>query len=484
MKKSRKAVQRPDPPAPRREMPPRVAAVAIVTIVVVAGIVRTLAATGELWLDEIWSLSIARLITSPLGVFTELHHDNNHHLNTLYLSLLPHAHSWVTHRVHVLIASTATVVLAAAIARRSGRTHAVAAAVTTGASFLLTSYGSEARGYALAVFFAFAGVLAAHRSLETRRIAWAALFGVVSVLGILSHLTFLHALPGLLAWASVRAARQHPKRLVAVIVTLGALPFMALAVLYWIDLRHLVFGGGPVTSASDVLARTMSLVVGGPEDGPWRAPAALACAAAAIASLVAMRRAGTDLWILCGVTGVLAPLITILFVDSNLLFERYFLVSAAFVLLSFAWLIARVAKTSALWASLLSLAFIIPNALQTSTLVARGRGSYLPALALVNERSTQRPATIGSDHDFRHGRVVAFYRPLVSGGASIEYHLREEWAAAGPEWMFVHSQAPGFVPQAELAVAGGRRYRLAAFYPSAPLSGWHLAVYHNALARR
>ncbi|HEV8232999.1 MAG TPA: hypothetical protein VGP84_00320, partial [Gemmatimonadaceae bacterium] len=59
--------------------------VAVAVIVALALAVRVLAGTNELWLDEIWSYVLAHRLTSPVGVFTAIHHDNNHYLNTLYL---------------------------------------------------------------------------------------------------------------------------------------------------------------------------------------------------------------------------------------------------------------------------------------------------------------------------------------------------------------------------------------------------------------
>src|SRR5262245_53453229 len=46
---------------------------------------RISAAHGDLWLDEIWSLSFARGISAPWETITAIHHDNNHPLNTLAL---------------------------------------------------------------------------------------------------------------------------------------------------------------------------------------------------------------------------------------------------------------------------------------------------------------------------------------------------------------------------------------------------------------
>jgi hypothetical protein len=176
--------------------------------------------------------------------------------------------------------------------------------------------------------------------------------------------------------------------------------------------------------------------------------------------------------------------LTLLTVDSNLLYERYFLLAAAFITLSYSWLLAAAARRSGWLAAVLALAFLVPNAARTLRLIDVGRGSYLPALRHMTELATQHPVTVGSDHEFRNGRLVEFYQRFLPGDVVLEYHTAAEWASAGPEWMLVHSQDRAFTPAASIAVAGGRQYRLSEFYPYAGVSGWHLAVYHNALAVR
>jgi hypothetical protein len=79
---------------------------------------------------------------------------------------------------------------------------------------------------------------------------------------MLSHLTFLHALLGLAAWTTCRVFRQRTTaRPWWTLAALHAAPLIALGALYWIDLRHIIVGGGPVLSASDVIASALSLTV-------------------------------------------------------------------------------------------------------------------------------------------------------------------------------------------------------------------------------
>jgi hypothetical protein len=458
--------------------------VATAAALVLAGaVVRVLAARGELWLDELWSFRLVQTLSEPAGIFTSLHHDNNHHLNSLYLWFISESPVWIRYRLHVLAAGVGTVVLAAALARREGgRAPAIGGILVLGGSFLMVLYASEARGYALAVCFAFAAVLLAARFLETGRYRWAASYSVVAVLGTLSHLTFLHALLGLMVWTAWRAVQHRRLSAWRAVTALHVAPLAALAVLFWLDLRHTVVGGGPVLGAWEVVGRALSLCVGGPEGGPWLLPAAAIGAIAGVLSIRQVRRSGSDLWILIAVTAGVAPALTLLTFDATLLFERYFVVAAAFLTLSFGWLLAAATRRSRLLGLVLTLAFVLPNAVRIARLIDLGRGAYLPALQHVTERATQHPVTIGSDHDFRNGRLVEFYRQFVPAGSGVEYHTQVEWATAGPEWMLVHSQDYGFAPKADLAVIGGRRYRLAAFYPGTGVSGWHLAVYHNVLA--
>ena len=68
-------------------------------------------------------------------------------------------------------------------------------------------YSSEARGYALAVFFALAAFDLLDRYLDTRRWPSAAGFSVCVILGFLSQLTFVSFYLATLAWSLYRLQR-------------------------------------------------------------------------------------------------------------------------------------------------------------------------------------------------------------------------------------------------------------------------------------
>src|SRR4051812_34384045 len=122
----------------------------ILTTLVLALLLRVVCLDAEFWLDEIWSAGLARQAGSLAGVFA-VRHDNNHHLNTAWLRLLPEDVWPGWYRLHSLLAGLASVLLAARIGSRWGKTASVIAAWLVACNYWLVLASSEARGYALAV---------------------------------------------------------------------------------------------------------------------------------------------------------------------------------------------------------------------------------------------------------------------------------------------------------------------------------------------
>jgi hypothetical protein len=461
-------------------VPPRAFAIAMGMVVLVGAVVRIWAARGELWLDEIWSFRVVHLLPGPVGILTGLHHDNNHHLNSLYLYFLPETTHWMLYRLHSIVAGIGSIVLAATIARQAGRTAAMAAAVMTASSFFLVLYSSEARGYSLAIFFALLCVVLAERDFKEPRRTRGLAFAAAATLGICSHTTFLHAYAGLGLWTAVRALRTAGMRQgLTDLARFHALPLVAFSGLYAIDLQFIVKGGGPLTTIPEVMASALSVAFGGPAGGVGRTSLALGAALAGLMSLRIIKRAGSDLWILFAVAIFGAPIAMVMLADTSLLFERYFVVALTFLLLACSWTIAAISSRSIVAAAVLVTLYAGANARLIQPLLELGRGRYLEALADVAATSTRSVPTLGSDHDFRQGRVVGFHLLHMKDGDKVSYQPRETWAGTGPEWILVHSQDPGFTPKPRLIVEGQWPFVFTKLYPASRLSGWTLALYHN-----
>src|SRR3954453_8303311 len=108
---------------------------------------RIAAAQGGLWTDEAWSVIYAAQARNAAGVFLRINHDNNHHLNSLWLQAVGMgAPPWLA-RLPALFPWTANVVVAALLARGTSRTAGIVAAFLFALSPAMVTLGSEARGY-------------------------------------------------------------------------------------------------------------------------------------------------------------------------------------------------------------------------------------------------------------------------------------------------------------------------------------------------
>jgi hypothetical protein len=207
---------------------------------------RILGAQNDLWLDEIWSLNLASLISKPLDIFTKIHHDNNNYLNTLWLHYVGAHRAALTYREPSIIAGIGTILLAGLIGRRRDRAAAFFAMTLTSVSYLLVLYSGEARGYAEAIFFSFLSYYFLDRYLKEGRPVMGILFSISAVLGVLFHLIFLNFYFAALIWSTIRLLRSShtPRQILLQMSLCHALPLVFLALLYLVDVRHIHQGGG------------------------------------------------------------------------------------------------------------------------------------------------------------------------------------------------------------------------------------------------
>jgi hypothetical protein len=185
-------------------------AIALLTALGLA--LRLLAAQGALWLDEAWSATAAADVGTPLGVFLQINHDNNHHLNTLWLQLVGLDASPMLQRGLSILTGTLAIPMAAMIAARQGSASAIVAALLFAVSPLLVTYGAEARGYAPMVLAMLATMWLVSRWLDdTRAPAPAIPIAVVVLLGMFSQLTMAFGLAAMGLWVCwVLFRRESP----------------------------------------------------------------------------------------------------------------------------------------------------------------------------------------------------------------------------------------------------------------------------------
>jgi len=456
----------------------------LLAILAVATALRLPGCFQALWLDEVWTLLEVERMGSALEILTGLHDSNNHHLNTAIFYLVGSQEHWSLYRLHSLVAGVATVALAWAIARPAGRLEARLAAALTTLSYPLIHFSSEARGYALALLFAFASFLALRSFLETRRWLAALAFGIAILLGFASHLAMLYVLLASAVWLGVELWRCDP-RPAAVATGLArcfALPALLLLPFYIVAIAPMKIGQAPLRDLGEVLLSTASQSAGGPADGVLVAPVALLMASLTLGAIVFLQRARRAEWLFYLIVIGLAPALLLAALRPDYLALRYYLIPIGFALVALAAPLAegwRRRGGARLGVGLLLLLFCIGNAQSVAKLYAHGRGGYLEALRFITESTPGGHVTIASDHDFRNHLLVHYYQRFLPPGENLTYLKQHRLPPEGSDWMIAHRLGERAELPAKFRDPRGNRYVLEKRYPYAGLSGMHWYLYRR-----
>ncbi len=460
-------------------------------LIVAAASVRIALARGDLWLDEIWSLSLARHITRPWEVLTGIHHDNNHPLNTLALFLAvktigAHASS-LAYRLLPLLTGIATVALLFWTERQTNdedaRSRAWFAAILCASSFLAIVYSSEARGYAPAALFGVVAFASLRKwpVLGTRR---RAIFAIACVFGFLSHLTFLFAYAGCAVWTAARFANEG-RRDWRGWVTLHRIPLVVLAGIYLVDVRLLDYGGGPPFRMSTILGRAVSLTIGGPDNsGGWQAVVVIAAIAILLYgfSMLARRRHHEAFFF--ATTLVLAPAAILVVYHARFLDVRYF-----FILMPFAWLLmaralahlatqGQLARATAMIAIALS---VIGNVVHVLPMLRYGRGHYSDVVDRLARLTPGNEIVVASDNDFRVAIPLRYYGEALPSAKKLMYIESPAKTGESVEWYITHTfNSPDSETTAPKEMtAHGDTYCLVSTFPYGGISGANWRLYRR-----
>lgn len=459
-------------------------------VLAIAIVIRIRGAQNDLWLDEIWSLQLASGISRPLGVFTEIHHDNNNYLNTLWLYWLGPYLGSLAYRGPSILAGIGTVCLAGVIGRRRDPATAFFAMTLTTASYVLALYSCEARGYAAVIFLSFLSYYWLDRYLREQRLVMAVFFSVCTALGVLFHLIFLNFYFAALIWSAVRLLRSQrsPRGILLGMTLCHAVPLTLIALIYAIDVRYMQQGGGTPYGLAHAAADCLAWAVTPPAIASMRPFTSLVALAVFGAGMFLLwrERAHSAIFFI----GVIVVLPVTLATISHMewIYLRHFVLSIAFVLLLFAFALGRLWKRGRLGKAicLVVLAiYCVANGVPLITLFKEGHGHYREALHYIAEHSEKDPPTIGSDHDFRIPMVLLYYAPETMRGKPVQYYQSGEWPPEGPEWVIRHKESLEDLAQvgAGLTDNSGNHYELVKKFPTAPLSGLHWYLYHNSTPR-
>jgi hypothetical protein len=442
-------------------------------------IVMLSAASGDLWLDEIWSLSFARDAESVSDLFFLFQHDNSHILNTLFLYFVGEQEHPVVYRGLSVLSGMGSLWLAGHVARRDwGPMEALGSTLLVGISFPLLLYFSEARGYALAIFLALASyaILGPCPSrCGRKRIV---LFWSISALGILAHASFVMLSVAFAMWSLVEEIRigGRPGPAARRIVALHGVPGLVFAWWYLFFLRDMEVGGGPEQGLWSVLGQASVLLLGLPDAPVFRNTAPFLCLLTVVAGSMVLYRRQDARWSFFPAAIVVAPALVILAADPPFLYFRHFIVCFPFMLLLLALLVVRgwhASSTTVRWSAMAVLAMLLAGQVPRDwRLLALGRGQYAAALGSIVAESPDGVILVGSDHDFRNRMLVEFHAPRVPGGEGLRYVSRPHLRKTPPDWLITHSLDTSKTPDRTLILEGIGTYRLTMEYGFSGISGW------------
>jgi hypothetical protein len=448
------------------------------------GLLRLLAASGDFYVDEIWSFYFARQMKSVFDVFT-LNHDNNHILNTLYLYIvggepffLSGKPTFIPHRLLSVTSGVVSLFLVWKIAARKGRAEAAAALLLAGLSYPLIIYSTEARGYGPEMMFALASFLLAEKYLSGSRTAVAPLFWSTAVLAFLSHSSFIFIYLGLFIWSAFevrgRGVVAGAKRL----AFLHLVPAAFLAVYYFLFLKSMVYGGGELVEPLKVAVAAASMAVGLPSEGAFGYISLAAVLLLSAAGLLGIRKAspGQAVFFLSAI--FIVPALIALILKPEFLYFRYFLVCFPFFYLLAAYALAGIYRRPGWGAPVffaVLIVFSVFNMKATLDLIRFGRGGYSEAIGYMVAESPGPDVVVGGDHDFRNGLVLGFYSGFFRE-KRIVYLDKEARADSVPDWLLAHSIDREYRPS-EYLFDSGHRFTLKRSYGFAGVSGWSWFVY-------
>lgn len=463
----------------RRTLALRLASLAILTV---AAVLRLAASQDNFWFDEIWSWEFANQAKSFWQIATHLPHDNNHILNTWIIHCFPAGTDWRLYRLPAVLAGIGTVTLAGLSGARRSHCEGITALLLTGSSFVLIQYSSEARGYAYLLFFTMLCVWLMEQLSTTRSRGREWLVAVSASFGLLAHLSFVMAWLGLIVWSFTAILRREltwTTRACA-LLRLHALPCCTLVGLAIYN-RRMMIGGGDRLGLGKVIVQAGSLAVGGPDSGWWALViCVVAITASAIALILMLRSGELSACVWCVATLALGLILVV--TGHEVIYVRYFLIQLLGMLVVLGRTLARFWQTGAsgrLFYVLVMALILTGNALHIVPLLTYGRGGYEAAVAAILAESPSSVIGIGSDHDFRNTKVLAYYLGRRSGPKNLNYYPNGTWPPGGPDWVILHSfQQPPQAPL-ELHDAAENTYRKTHEYRYAGLSGWNWILYRR-----
>lgn len=460
----------------------KIAILLIVCVAIIAGAVRYVSAFDNLWLDEIWSVNIAKSMHSPLDAF-RIAKDNNHILNTVYLYYFGEGSRWPQYRLLSIIAGIFSVALIGIIGFRRNIFTGIASLIFGAFSLPLITYSSEARGYSLAVFFSLAAFSVFQKYGEKTHYRYLLIFWLSVIGGFLSHIMFFYIYGAFIisSFSNISINIADIKKW-KYFMFWHAVPLTFCVYFYSVFVKNMEYGGGDfVRPGLERFSLFMVPALSLPYGNIFSLLTAIMVFTAMAVWICLIERRRNKQWLFYLTVSVALP-ITLFSTPMPFFSPRYLVFSIPFIYLCISSMLSELAargKIRMAAVAFVLLGFVLLSAIGIHKQIESGRGNYLKALSYIRDKTAGSDITVGSDHDFRNQTIMKFYEKFLKPGTKIYYFPSGE-TSQNPEWIITHNFDLNHMPPQNISRINNQIYDFqCSFRHSNILSGWSWFIYRR-----
>lgn len=459
----------------------------------VGGILCRLAGvSGELWLDEMWSVLHMEGVSNPIHILTRVHHDNNHPLNSLWIWLNGINASATVLRFPSIVFGFATLATILRWGRlMNERSTASVWAFLVAFSYPLVLTESEARGYALCIlctilcFYHLSAVIKNERASSSA--VW---FGTWATIGCLTHATFALFLVPVFVWILTGITSPLLRTQRSSFVRYGLLPPLVVgSIVTGLFYSRLQIGGGPVLPYLEVASSTLSVAYGGEAlsaSNPETTGGALFLTFFLLLVFTSELRAWTKTndplaKLVCLV--IATPILAVLFTQPHFILSRYFLIPLIFLYVVFARFLIRL-TAQGIMGSVTALAigtgYFIGNASHILELSSLQRSHFIEIFSYITAQSPETPPSVGGTQDFQNEIRLRYSQRVQPGIIHIEYTPKADKREHPAPRFFIGETLDAYeVLPNTFTLRDGISYTAIKSYRAPPLNGSHVTLYER-----
>jgi hypothetical protein len=420
---------------------------------------------------------------SPFDAF-RIDSANNHILYTVYLYYFGNGNSWLKYHLLSVIAGTASVALLGWLGFQISAFAGISALIFSALSIPLIVASSEARGYALAIFFAIAAFALFKNYGKKLRLIWIMLFWLSIILGLLAHLVFVYIYAAF--WITsvfIQHDRASSRSKFKEFLLWHTVPSLFALSLFFLFVKNLDYDtGDSFTPGIERFASFMLTALNLPYGYILSIGASIIIFIALLRWIIVVEKRQSKEWIFYGIVVGVVPIAA--FLGAVHYFNPGFLsFSLPFIYLLLASMLSRFSIGGQSQFAIAIAAVVIFVAFSISGIQRQlefGPGHYLDAFQYAVDNSRDREVTISSDQDYRYSTLLGFYEPFIKTNKNLVYISNQD--EFPPEWLLIENRDPDYAPLPTVGwISDGRFvYDLKRSFQNASIyQGWTTYVYQR-----